>query len=190
MATDLFARKEMHAPLVDELRLTAPQDRPHRVARDVELPADLLDRPIAHATRAAHPRDPCPRASSPATPSRTTRTGAAVHARRGSIFVAGPRPHGVNIARRSPPARPAGGAEADDACRANEERSDPQRRSRFPYPGAADPGARACGQGPSRPWAEVNRRCRRNRRAGQGPTPAAADPACAGLSAVPRASRD
>jgi hypothetical protein len=50
-------RLRLHAPVVLEGRLVAPDDLTHRVARHVRVPADLLDRPAAYKVLAAHPRD-------------------------------------------------------------------------------------------------------------------------------------
>jgi hypothetical protein len=50
-------RLRLNLALVVERRRLGPQDLAHRVARNVQVPADLLDRPAPHEELAANPRN-------------------------------------------------------------------------------------------------------------------------------------
>ncbi len=78
-------RLRLNLPLVFEVRGTGSQDLPDRIAGNIQLPADLLDRPTPHIELAAYPRDRV-HALHPPPPVQKTRTGSAASNGRGGQF--------------------------------------------------------------------------------------------------------
>ena len=104
-------RPRLDLAVIGKRRLPRPQDPPHRVARQMQGPRDLLDRlPLAqmlapYPTNRLHNQHPLPPASRQSRQTTKPEIG-------GSILHADDAPQGVNFARRNTSGRGVGGAPA------------------------------------------------------------------------------